>query len=140
MGPSTPTADTQRVLDADVPADWVLSGRSTMVRLRVSPPAERTDRTFRVTHDGRHVATHNATLSPSTTELEFGVSFDRPATGPVEVNGVQAGQLTVATTPQNGTSDGFGMEDPEGFVALVALIAGAVGTLWAGVSIRGRFR
>lgn len=129
------------ILDASMPAEWVRAGHSTVVRVTVAPLERRSDAAFRVTHDGTHVATRNVTVSAaSRVTIEFEVVFEAPASGVVAVNGVRAGELTVATATDDDASRTA--DEPTGqnwFVVLTGLIAVFVSILWMGPTVRARF-
>lgn len=117
----------------------MLVGHSTEVQLTVATTGPRTERTFRVTHGGTEVSTRTVTLpANSTVEIEFEITFEDPGTGTVEVNGVRASGLTVATTSKEPTTTADVVDKADRFTLVLGLIAFAVSTIWAGTSISRR--
>jgi hypothetical protein len=74
----------------------------------------------------------------STVEIELEVTFESPGTGIVEVNGVEAGELTVATTSEESPTTNDGGDNADMFTMVLGIIALLVSTIWVGSTVRRR--
>lgn len=132
-GVSTQTSTAVRegqldVIDASIPVDFILVGRSTTVQVTVENPSSRARAdTLTVTFEGSRSNHEVIVGGGETVEIELEVTFDRVGRGPVTVDGVEAGELIVESadgedtaTPAPVGRDGF---EQDGFGGLTALLA-----------------
>ena len=129
------------VINASIPVDFILVGRSTTVQVTVENPSSqaRAD-TLTVTFEGSRSNHEVVVGGGETVEIELEVTFDRGGRGPVTVNGVEAGELIVESADREDTAtpapvgqDGF---EQDGFGGLTALLAVLLLTLY--VRLAGR--
>jgi archaellum component FlaG (FlaF/FlaG flagellin family) len=142
VGTATPPGDGQspaiRIVDANLPYDWVGEGLETNLRVTVENTENETaNRTLTVTVDGEPVTSETVTLGPGerrTVDIGFGA-----ASGTVAVEGVEAGRIDIRNTrTASATDPDVGGGGGPQFVVFAVLVT-ALGITVAGAVAMARW-